>query len=136
MRLSSRVRCGSRATAPPGASPSRSKKRAVPLSKIQIDVLRLLATHRDPESYVAGATPLNRDAPRYSSDIDVFHDRQERVASAALSDAQALAVAGYGGLCCRANRSIPRTSRSSFGRRSMMLTPLLRGCQPTNRGFF
>jgi hypothetical protein len=67
----------------------------VPLSKIQIDVLRLLAAHRDPESYVAGATPLNRDAPRYSSDIDVFHDRQERVASAALSDAQALGVAGY-----------------------------------------
>jgi len=67
----------------------------VPLSKIQIDVLRLLAAHRDPESYVAGATPLNRDAPRYSSDIDVFHDRQERVASAALSDAQALAAAGY-----------------------------------------
>jgi hypothetical protein len=67
----------------------------VPLSKIQIDVLRLLAAHRDPESYVAGATPLNRHAPRYSSDIDVFHDRQERVASAALSDAQALAAAGY-----------------------------------------
>jgi hypothetical protein len=40
----------------------------VPLSKIQIEVLRLLASHRDPESYVAGATPLNRDAPRYSRD--------------------------------------------------------------------
>ncbi len=38
----------------------------MPLSKIQIDILRLLASHRDPESYVAGATPLNRDAPRYS----------------------------------------------------------------------
>ena len=67
----------------------------MPLSKIQIDVLRLLAAHRDPESYVAGATPLNRDAPRYSGDIDIFHDRQERVASAALSDAQAIAAAGY-----------------------------------------
>jgi hypothetical protein len=40
----------------------------VPLSKIQIEVLRLLASHCDPESYVAGATPLNRDAPRYSRD--------------------------------------------------------------------
>jgi hypothetical protein len=40
----------------------------VPLSKIQIEVLRLLASHRDPESYVAGATPLNRDAPGYSRD--------------------------------------------------------------------
>jgi hypothetical protein len=36
------------------------------LSKIQTDILRLLAAHRDPESYVAGASPLNRDAPRYS----------------------------------------------------------------------
>jgi hypothetical protein len=47
----------------------------MPLSRIQTEVLRLLASHRDPESYVAGATPLNRDAPRYSSHIDVFHDR-------------------------------------------------------------
>jgi hypothetical protein len=34
----------------------------VPLSKVQTEVLRLLAAHRDPESYMAGATPLNRDA--------------------------------------------------------------------------
>jgi hypothetical protein len=54
-----------------------------------------LASHRDPESYVAGATPLNRDAVRYSADIDVFHDREERVAVAALDDAQVLAAAGY-----------------------------------------
>jgi hypothetical protein len=67
----------------------------VPLSKIQIDVLRLLASHRDPESYVAGAAPLNRDAPRYSGDIDVFHDREERVAAAALNDAETLTTAGY-----------------------------------------
>jgi hypothetical protein len=68
----------------------------VPLSKIQSDVLRLLASHRDPESYVAGATPLNVAASRYSSDIDVFHDREERVAAAALSDTEALREAGYG----------------------------------------
>jgi len=67
----------------------------VPLSKIQSDVLRLLASHRDPESYVAGATPLNRNAPRYSGDIDVFHDREERVAAAALLDAKALEMEGY-----------------------------------------
>lgn len=74
---------------------NRSNRPAVPLSKIQTDILRLLASHRDPESYVAGATPLNRDAPRYSADIDVFHDREERVAAAALHDAQVLASAGY-----------------------------------------
>ena len=56
----------------------------MPLSKIQTDILRLLAAHRDPESYVAGAAPLNRDAPRVFGDIDMFHDREERVAAAAL----------------------------------------------------
>jgi len=67
----------------------------MPLTKIQTEILRLLASHRDPESYVARATPLNRDAPRYSHDIDVFHDREERVATAAASDTQALEAGGY-----------------------------------------
>ena len=67
----------------------------MPLSKIQSEVLRLLAAHRDPESYVGGATPLNRDAPRFSLVIDVFHDRQERVVEAALNDAGVLEGAGY-----------------------------------------
>jgi hypothetical protein len=38
---------------------------------------------------------LNRDAPRISSDIDVFHDREEQVAAAASTDTQMLAAAGY-----------------------------------------
>ena len=33
-----------------------------------------------PESYVAGATVLNREGPRFSRDIDIFHDREESVA--------------------------------------------------------
>jgi hypothetical protein len=41
----------------------------VPLSKLQSEILRLLAAHRDPESYVGGSTPLTRIAPRYSGDI-------------------------------------------------------------------
>ncbi len=67
----------------------------MPLSKIQSEVLRLLAAHRDPESYVGGSTPLNRSAARYSADIDVFHDREERVATAAQQDAQLLQQHGY-----------------------------------------
>jgi hypothetical protein len=83
-------------TVTPGGWRNRSNGLAVPLTRIQTDVLRLIASHRDPESYIAGATPLNRNARRYSSDIDVFHDREERVATAALNDAQALEAAGYG----------------------------------------
>src|SRR6266852_6138900 len=86
---------GLRAIAKPGDWRNRSSRRAVPLSKIQTDVLRLLASHRDPESYVAGSTPLNRDAPRYSADIDVFHDREERVAQAAEQDGALLQAHGY-----------------------------------------
>lgn len=67
----------------------------MPLSQVQVDVLRLLASHRDPESYVAGSTPLNRYAARYSGDIDVFHDREERVARAAQEDAALLQEHGY-----------------------------------------
>jgi hypothetical protein len=55
----------------------------------------LLAEHRNPESYVAGAVPLNRDGPRYSQDIDIFHDREEAVAAAAEADAGLLGAAGF-----------------------------------------
>jgi hypothetical protein len=67
----------------------------MPLSKIQSDVLRLLAAHRDPESYVAGSTPLTRDTSRYSGDIDIFHDREERVGQAATQDIALLQEHGY-----------------------------------------
>jgi hypothetical protein len=68
----------------------------MPLSSIQIEILRLLASHRDPESFVGGSTPLNRNTLRYSGDIDVFHDREELVSTAALDDARLLKEAGYG----------------------------------------
>lgn len=54
-----------------------------------------MGAHRDPESYVAGATPLNRNAPRYSGDIDIFQDREERVAPAALNDPRLIKAEGY-----------------------------------------
>jgi hypothetical protein len=67
----------------------------VPLSNLQRDILRTLAAHRNPESYVAGSTPLHRDGPRFSGDIDIFHDREERVALAAVEDAATLEAAGF-----------------------------------------
>ncbi len=67
----------------------------MPLSRIQSDILRILASQRDPESYVAGATPLNRNGARYSGDIDIFHDREERVGFAAVEDARTLEEADF-----------------------------------------
>jgi len=68
----------------------------VPLSKLQTEILRLLAGHRNPESYVAGATALNQNGPRFSADIDIFHDREEAVAQAAEADTALLAENGFG----------------------------------------
>jgi len=67
----------------------------VPLSKLQSDILRSLAARRSPESYVAGSTPLHRDGPRFSGDIDIFHHQEERVALAATEDAVILIDAGF-----------------------------------------
>ncbi len=85
----------------------------MPLSRIQSDILRVLASQRDPESYIAGATPLNRDAVRYSGDIDIFHDREERVAAAALADAQTLEAAGFS---VRWLRQFPSIHAAEIGR--------------------
>jgi hypothetical protein len=56
----------------------------VPLSKIQSEILAILAAGRDPENYVAGATPLNRDAARFSSDIEKSKSRRRQSETAKL----------------------------------------------------
>ena len=67
----------------------------MPLSDLQRAILSLLARNRDPERFVAGAVPLQQDGPRYTADIDIFHDRDERVAAAADLDAALLTESGY-----------------------------------------
>lgn len=66
----------------------------MPLSKLQRDILRLLAAHRDPESFVAGSSFLTRQGARFSGDIDIFHDREDRVARAADDDVTLLQAEG------------------------------------------
>jgi hypothetical protein len=48
----------------------------MPLTAFQSETLRLLAGRRSPESFLAGGTVLNAgsDSPRYSKDVDIFHD--------------------------------------------------------------
>ena len=66
----------------------------MPLSDFQSRVLRLLAAHRTPESFVAGAAPLARGGSRFSHDIDLFHDRELAMQQAVEADAATLAGAG------------------------------------------
>lgn len=69
----------------------------MPLTEFQRNVLRLLAANRTPESFVAGGTMINAnpDSPRYSDDVDIFHDAAESVALAADADARVLAGAAF-----------------------------------------
>ena len=70
----------------------------MPISDIQDKILRHIAANRSPESYLAGATVLHRsaDSPRYSQDLDFFHDIADSVALCAQKDAETLESAGYG----------------------------------------
>jgi hypothetical protein len=78
-----------------GAWRNKSKSSAVPLTKLQSEVLRVLAAERSPDSYIAGGVALNREGPRFSRDIDIFQDSQRRLETAAEADAKALTGAGF-----------------------------------------
>jgi len=69
----------------------------MPLTAFQSETLRLLATHRSPESFLAGGTVLNAsaDSPRYSKDLDIFHDVEASVVTSAETDAATLRQSGY-----------------------------------------
>jgi hypothetical protein len=49
----------------------------VPIGKFQSGVLRVLAAQRSPDSYIAGGVAINREGPRFSGDIDIFHGRRK-----------------------------------------------------------
>ena len=69
----------------------------MPLTPLQARTLRTIACNRSPESYVAGATLLHRGetSPRFSRDVDVFHDVADSVAVCAEVDADTLQSVGY-----------------------------------------
>ena len=69
----------------------------MPLTAFQRTVLRLLAENRSPDSYVAGDTVVNQgDAtPRFSNDIDLFHDPAASVVACAAADIATLETHGF-----------------------------------------
>lgn len=70
----------------------------MPLTPLQKEILRLLAGHRNPDSHVGGGAAINRsaDSPRFSSDVDLFHDVAEGVLAAAEADTALLLQRGFG----------------------------------------
>lgn len=67
----------------------------MPITSLQREILQVIARNRDPENFLAGGIPINRSGPRYSSDIDTFNDRAERVGVAAKADAERLTELGF-----------------------------------------
>jgi hypothetical protein len=69
----------------------------MPLTPFQSETLRLLASGRSPESFLAGGMVLNAgvDSPRYSKDLDIFHDIEASVVTSAETDAATLRQSGY-----------------------------------------
>ena len=70
----------------------------MPLDALQSAVFAALRSRRQPDSHVAGASALNRDphSPRYSEDIDFFHDAATIVDDNADADAEVLKAEGFG----------------------------------------
>jgi hypothetical protein len=65
------------------------------LTQIQSGILRHLAKNRSDSSYLAGGVMLNKNWPRRSDDIDIFHNSDEEVTEAAKADLAVLDAAGY-----------------------------------------
>lgn len=65
------------------------------LTAIQKDVMRCIASNRSESSYIAGGVVLNRNWPRQSDDIDIFHDTDEEIGFVADADIALLRQAGF-----------------------------------------
>jgi hypothetical protein len=65
------------------------------LTDLQKRIMRRLAANRTEASYLAGGLILNRDWPRRSDDIDIFHDADEEVSRAATKDIADLEASGF-----------------------------------------
>jgi hypothetical protein len=85
----------------------------MPLTSFQSDVLKLLSRNRSPDSYVAGAVALNRDGPRYSGDIDIFQDSEQRLHEVVEADTLTLRAAGF---------TVVDNGRQTTGKRSAIIS--------------
>jgi hypothetical protein len=69
----------------------------MPIGSFEEGILRLLATNRNPESFIGGATVLNQEqsSPRTSEDIDIFHDSESSLLHSVELDEKTLRKHGF-----------------------------------------
>jgi hypothetical protein len=65
------------------------------LTEVQRAAMQRLAANRSESSYAAGGAVLNRDWPRQSDDLDIFHDTDEQIVEAAQRDIETLREARF-----------------------------------------
>ncbi len=69
----------------------------MPITDFQKAVIAVLIGQRTPPSHFAGSVPLHLapSSPRYSEDIDLFHDAESELLQASEADERALQNAGF-----------------------------------------
>tara|TARA_R110002074_G_scaffold276579_9_gene447978 strand:+ start:2492 stop:3310 length:819 start_codon:yes stop_codon:yes gene_type:complete len=67
----------------------------MPLTAIQRSVIKVLKLHRSEHTFVAGGAALNREWPRLSDDMDIFHDIRDRLPRFVEPELEALRQAGF-----------------------------------------
>jgi hypothetical protein len=92
----------------------------MPLGSFERELLRLLAKHRNPDSFVGGATVLHQapESPRTSQDLDLFHDEVEAVFRSAEADVATLRSHGYSVELQQPHEGFIRAFVSRAGQRS------------------
>ena len=60
----------------------------MPLTDLQLRILRVVSANRSPDNYVAGGSALNTIDGRYSQEIDIFSDSVEQSSQAVRTDAK------------------------------------------------
>ncbi len=87
----------------------------MPLDDLQRAVFAAIRGQRSPESRVAGAAALNRDpaSPRFSEDVDRFHDEERILVENVAADRTALLAAGFD---VEMDRRSPSFQRARVGR--------------------
>lgn len=68
------------------------RKKTVPITSFQFQVMRLLSVNRSEDSHLAGGAALHFEPQslRYSADLDFFHDSEKRVSEAFEEDRKLL----------------------------------------------
>lgn len=65
------------------------------LTALQCTVAKVLRPFRTEHNYVAGGAVLNREWPRLSDDMDIFHDQRNQLPDSVEPELQALRDAGF-----------------------------------------